>query len=190
MWVEILLGAIILIMLIYILFAKGGLARAQTHQQELDAQREELRMLREANEALRGTLGINEEGKTERREDLFQFVRDLEGLRGAIAGSKVSQSMLYSRYRLNPGPELFEQVLKARQSIDPIVKRRLADEILVGEAGRSIMRSLNSGATIESAAAEAGMPLAVAKGQITRLQILGYLDSSLKPTVRGREALV
>lgn len=190
MWTEIFLGAIIIVMLIYILFAEGGSAKAKKLRQELESQREELRMLREANEALRGTLGISEEGKTERREDLFQFVRDLESLRGAIAGSRVSQAMLYGRYRLNPGPELFEQILKARQSIDPAVKRRLADEILVGEAGRSIMRSLNSGASIETAAAEAGMPLAVAKGQITRLQILGYLDSSLKPTMRGREALI
>jgi hypothetical protein len=79
--------------------------------------------------------------------------------------------------------------MDARPNIDPAVKRRLADEILVGEAGRTIMKSLDRGASIDRAASAAGMPLIVAKGQIRRLQILGYLDSRLKPTELGRRAL-
>jgi hypothetical protein len=71
-----------------------------------------------------------------------------------------------------------------------VVKGRLTDEMLVGEIGRTIMKSLDSGDTIERAADNAGVPLVVAKGQITRLQILGYLDSRLKLTERGRYALI
>jgi hypothetical protein len=52
------------------------------------------------------------------------------------------------------------------------------------------MKSLDAGTSIEKAADEAGMPLSVAKGQVTRLRTLEYLDSRLKPTARGRKALV
>jgi hypothetical protein len=52
------------------------------------------------------------------------------------------------------------------------------------------MKGLNSGRTIEEAAADAGVPVAVAKGQIIRLQMLGYLDSRLKPTEKGLLAMI
>ncbi len=76
-----------------------------------------------------------------------------------------------------------------RAKLDPAVKERIADEFLVGEVGRGLMRGLERGLTIERAAAEVGVPLAVAKGQIRRLQILGYMDGSLKPTELGWRAL-
>ncbi|MFH1821516.1 MAG: hypothetical protein ABH852_03630 [Methanobacteriota archaeon] len=187
-WIEVFMSAIILLLLGWILYTGGG-PRQRKLQQEVIAQRDELRVLREANESLRSSLGISEEGKLRRHQEIFQFVRDLESLRGAIAGSTISQKVLASKYNVGTGPELFAKIMDARPGIDAVVKRRLADEVLVGEAGRTIMKSLNAGASIDKAASNAGMPLIVAKGQIRRLQILGYLDSRLKPTESGHKAI-
>ncbi len=187
-WVEIFLVAVILVLFGWIIYGSAGSRRGKLHQ-EIISQREELRVLREANESLRSTLGISEEGKLRRHQEIFQFVRDLESLRGAIAGSTISQKVLNSKYGGGTPLEILAKVTDARPGIDAAVKRRLADEILVGEAGRTIMRSLDAGATIDRAASNAGMPLIVAKGQIRRLQTLEYLDSRLKPTEVGRKAL-
>ncbi len=188
-WIEIFLIAVILIMFGWIIYNGPGISRKNRLKQEVIAQRDELRVLRDANESLRNSLGISEEGKLRRHQEIFQFVRDLESLRGAIAGSTISQKVLNSKYGSGTGPELFEKIMGARPGIDAAVKRRLADEVLVGEAGRTIMKSLDTGASIDRAASNAGMPLIVAKGQIRRLQTLGYLDQRLKPTETGRKAI-
>lgn len=187
-WIEIFLAAVILLLVGWILYSGGGRRQGKL-QGEVTAQRDELRVLREANESLRSSLGISEEGKLRRYQEIFQFVLDLESLRGAIAGSTISQKVLASKYNVGTGPELFDKIMEARPGIDTAVKRRIADEILVGEAGRTIMKSLDSGASIDRAASNAGMPLIVAKGQIRRLQTLGYLDSRLRPTEAGRKAI-
>ncbi len=186
----IILGAIIIVLLAWIILSRTGFSRPRKLQQRIETQNQELMVLKEANESLRSSLGISEDGALKREKEIYQFVRDLEGLRGAIAGSKISQKVLFDKYNSPPGPELFQNILNARPGIDPAVRRRLADEILVGEAGRSIMKSLDTGASIDRAANAAGMPLIVAKGQIRRLQTLGYLDSRLKPTDNGRKAML
>lgn len=188
-WIEMFLVAVILIMFGWILYNGPGISRKSKLKQEVVAQRDELRVLREANDSLRSSLGISEEGKLRRHQEIFQFVRDLESLRGAIAGSTISQKVLNSKYSVGTGPELFAKIMEARPGIDAVVKRRIADEMLVGEAGRTIMKSLEAGASIDRAASNAGMPLIVAKGQIRRLQTLGYLDSRLKTTEAGRKAI-
>lgn len=188
MWIVAFLVAIIILLMGMILFGGGGVSRQRRLQREISALSEELRRTQEANEALRGSLGIGTEARAGRYKDMLEFARDLDCLRSAIAGSKICERGLAKKYNANPGPELLERIL-ARPGIDPILKQRLADEMLVGEVGKAIMRSLDAGGTLERAAADAGVPLVVAKGQITRLQILGYLDARLKPTERGREAL-
>lgn len=190
MWLEIGLVAVIIILLAYIIISRGSASKQRGLKQELDARREELRMLRQANKTSYNKLSVDEDELTISREELFQLVRDLEGLRSAIAGSRVSRKMLTDRYNLEPGRKLFDQIMKAGRHIDPKLKNRLADEILVGESGRVMMKSLDAGASVEEAANRVGMPLVVAKGQITRLRILEYVDSSLKTTKRGKRALV
>jgi len=187
-WIEIFLVAIIFLLLGWILYYGGGIKQRRL-QEQVRSQQEELRILKEANEALRRSQGLSKEGQLRQHKEIFQFIRDLESLRGAIAGSTISKKFLFDKYESEPGPELFAKIMEARPSIDPVVKQRLADEILVGEAGRTIMKSLDSGASIDRAASEAGMPLIVTKGQIRRLQILGYLDSRLRPTAAGRKAM-
>lgn len=188
-WVEALLVVIILLLLGIILFSGGGITRRRELMREVDSLRKEVQRLQEANEALRSSLGVGAETRARRFGDLFGMVRELEELRCAIAGSSVCQRALTQKYSIAPGPELLERILAARPEMDSAAKRKLADEMLVGGVGRSILRSLDAGIPLERAASDAGMPLVVARGQVTRLQILGYLDTRLKLTERGREAL-
>jgi hypothetical protein len=187
--VEAFLVIIILLLLGMILFSGGGIARRRELLREVNSLRDEVKRLQDANEALRGRLGIGAEARVRHFGDLFELVRDLEGLRCAIAGSSACRQVLTQKYGAALGPELLKRILVARPSIDSAAKRKLADELLVGEVGRSILRSLNAGALLEKAASDAGVPVVVARGQVKRLQILGYLDTRLKLTDRGREAL-
>ena len=189
-WLIVSLVAIVVVLVAWIIFFWGGGAYKQRRsQREIGALREELQRTQEINDALRKSLGVGTGARLKQHGDLAEFVRDLESLRCAIAGSKICQTMLSKKYNMDPGPGLLERIL-ARPGVDFVVKGRLADEMLVGEIGRTIMNSLDSGNTMERAAANAGVPLVVAKGQITRLQILGYLDSRMKLTERGRYALI
>ncbi len=186
MWIVIFLAAIIILLMGVILFGGGGVARQRKLRGEISALREELERTKEANEALRRSLvgGI----RAQRYEDLIELVKDLVRMRSAIAGSKVCQAVLAKKYNMEPGPQLLDKILVG-YGLDPALKQGLADEILVGDAGKTIMRSLSAGNTLERAAEDAGVPLVVAKGEIRRLQILEYLDARLKPTERGREVL-
>ncbi len=190
MWiVAFLVGIIVLLMTWMFFFGGAGVSHQRKLRREIERLREELGRLQEANEALRAKLGVGAEERFRRYGNLSEFVRDLESLRCAIAGSKICQATLSKKYGVDPGPELLKRILD-KPGVDPVVKNRLADELLVGEVGRTLMLNLDKGASIDRAAAEAGVPLMVARGQITRLQILGYLDSDLKPTEQGREALI
>ena len=190
MWVEALLVVIILILLGIILFSGGGIARRRVLSRQIDSLHKEMQRLQNANEALRSSLGIGSGMRVKRFADLFELVRDLETLRSAVAGSSTCQRVLTQKYGMDPGPELLKRILAARLWMDSAVKWRLADELLVGEVGRNILRSLNSGAPIDRAASKAGVPVAVARGQVRRLQVLGYLDNRIALTERGREALI
>ncbi|RLG57094.1 MAG: hypothetical protein DRN83_02630 [Hadesarchaea archaeon] len=190
MWIVVFLVGIIILLMAWILFFGGaGVTHQRKLRKEITRLKDELSRLQEANEALRATLGAGSEERLRRYGKLFEFIRDLESLRCAIAGSKICQASLSKKYDTIPGPDMLKRIL-AQPGVDPVIKNRLADELLVGEVGRALMLSLDKGFSIDKAAANAGVPLVVARGQITRLQILGYLDSHLKLTEQGREALV
>jgi len=178
LWVDVFLTLVIIALLGGLLYGRGGVVRQRKLQREL----QDLQKKLERYEKLKPDV------QTRASPALFDFVRDLEVLRCAIAGSKICQKTLYKKYRLQTGPDLLNRILQ-KAKLEPSVKARLADEFLVGEVGRGIMQSLERGATIERAAAEVGVPLVVAKGQVRRLQILGYLDNRLKPTESGWRAL-
>lgn len=190
MWIEALLVGIILILLGIILFSGGGIARKRVLSRQVDSLHKEIQRLENANEALRSSMGEGSGTRVKRFGDLFELVRDLEALRCAIAGSSTCKRVLAKKYGTDPGPELLKRILAARLWMDSAVKWRLADELLVGEVGRNILLSLNSGAPLDRAASNAGVPVAVARGQIRRLQVLGYLDNRVALTDRGREALI
>ncbi len=189
MWVTALLVVIILLLLGIILFSGGGIIRRRRLLREIGYLRSEMRRLQDANEALRGSVGVGTKERTERFGNLFELVKDLEYLRCAIGGSSACQRVLSQKYDVKPGSELLERILAAQPGMDPIAKRKFADELLVGEVGRSILRSLEGGARLEKAASDAGVPVSVSRAHVTILQTLGYLDTHLKLTDRGREAL-
>lgn len=176
-WVDILLMLMVIVLLGVMLFGRGGVIRQKKLERELEELKQKLAYYQRGQEP-----------PASLHPSLFDFVRDLESLRSAIAGSKISERSLYKKYRLHPGPRLLEKIL-IHTKLGPSLKERLADEFLVGEVGRGLMKALERGFTIERAAAEVGVPLVVAKGQIRRLQILGYLDGALKPTETGWRAL-
>lgn len=190
MWVEALLVVIILILLGIILFSSDGIARRRVLSSQVDSLHKEIKRLESANEALRSSMGMGSETRVKRFADIFELVRDLEALRCAIAGSSTCKQMLTKKYGMDMGPELLKRILAARLWMDSAVKQRIADELLVGEVGRAILRSLNSGAHLDRAASNAGVPVTIARGQIRRLQVLGYLDNRVALTNRGREALI
>ncbi|MEW6222843.1 MAG: hypothetical protein AB1476_06035 [Candidatus Hadarchaeota archaeon] len=182
MWIEIVLLAVIGVLLALLMFGRKGPEELAKLKKEKAALERELRLrsikISEARESK----------ETAEEAALYEFARDMESLRSAIAGSKISQRTLRRKYGVPPSPMLFAAILK-RSKLGDEMKARLSDEILVGEVGRSMMKSLISGSTIEKAAEEAGVPLIIAKGQITRLQVLGYLDTALRPTDIGRRAI-
>ncbi len=189
MLVEALLVVVILILLGIILFSGGGIMRRRKLSGEINSLRREVQRLQDANEALRGSVGVGTKERTESFGNLFEMVKDLEGLRCAIGGSSACQRVLSDKYGVKSGPELLERILAAQPGMDPIAKRRFANELLVGEIGRSILRSLGSGARLEKAASDAGVPVSVSRTHVTVLQTLGYLDAHLKLTDQGRKAL-
>ncbi len=190
MWVEALLVVVILILLGIILFSGGSIARRRVLSRQVGSLHKEMQRLENANEALRSSMGVGSETRVKRFGDLLELVRDLEALRGAIAGSSTCKRVLTQKYSMDPGPELLKRILAARLWMDSAVKWRLADELLVGEVGRNILQSLDSGAPIDRAAIKAGVPVTVVRGQVRRLQVLGYLDNRVALTERGREALI
>ncbi|MEM3402398.1 MAG: hypothetical protein QW179_03185 [Candidatus Hadarchaeales archaeon] len=179
---EVILMVLVIVLLALQLFGGGSIVRRRQLEREVESLRARIKEMEEAKSAQ------SRRAETKLSPDIFGFARDLETLRSAIAGSRICQKILQKKYRLPPGAELLKKIMSS-YAIDQVTKERLADEFLVGEVGRGIMNSLKTGKTIERAAAEVGVPILVAKGQIARLQILGYLDNKLKITPLGERAL-
>lgn len=189
MWQEAFLVLVILALLAWVLFSGGGTFRTRRIKAEINGLREELAKMRSINEALRNRLDSEQGGKAKSLVDLCELARDLEILRSAAAGSTTCQRELAEKYGIQPGPELIDRILATKPKIDRTVKKKLAHELLVGGVGKMILRGLSASVPIERAAGDAGVPVVIAKDQVKRLRILGYLDDRLKLTERGREAL-
>ena len=186
---EALLVLIILALLAILLFSGGGVFRARRLSAEVDTTREELRHMQAANEALRGSLDTRRDERARSLAEVVELARDLETLRSAVAGSTVCQKTIVKKYGTEPSPELVSRILAARSRVESVTKRRIAHELLVGEVGREMLRAFRVGRSVGQASADAGIPLVVGRGQVKRLQILGYLDDRLELTELGREAL-
>lgn len=189
MIVEVLLVLIIFVLLAILLFSGGGVFRVRRLSAEADDMREELGRLQAANEALRGSLDTRRDNRARALAEVLELTRDLETLRSAAAGSTTCKESIVGKYGAQLSPELVARILTARPSVDAMTKRRIANELLVGEVGRTFLLAMRAGRTIGQASADAGVPVVVGKGQVKRLQILGYLDDRLGLTDRGREAL-
>ncbi|MEM2874527.1 MAG: hypothetical protein QW567_00660 [Candidatus Hadarchaeales archaeon] len=180
---------IILVLAWWILVVDRRMLNYLKMRREMEALRAELARVQGLNKALMGEAGIGAVSRARRNQALFEFVRDLEALRTAVAGAKTAQEYLEKKYGVKVGEELLNRII-ANPGVESSVKTGIADEMLVGEVGRALMKGLNAGKTIEDAAAGVGIPVAVARGQVIRLQMLGYLDSRLKPTEKGLQAML
>lgn len=189
MWMEALLVIIILILLAWSLFSGGGAFKVRRLSADVKGLQGELARIRAVNDALRASLDGKESQRVKSLGDMCELARDFECLRSAIAGSSPCQKILSSKYGAQPSPELVDRILTSKPGVDLAMKRRLANELLVGEVGRDLLHGLAEGKSIEQTAGDADIPVVVARGQIKRLQVLGYLDDRLELTERGREAL-
>ncbi|MEM2878778.1 MAG: hypothetical protein QXG10_04480 [Candidatus Hadarchaeales archaeon] len=177
------------LLFVFILMTNRKLSRYQKLKQENETLRNEVAKLKTVNRTLMSNAGIGPLSRAKRNQVLFEFIRDLEAVRAAVAGAKVAQETLERKYGLKPGEELLNRIL-ANPEIETSVKNGIADEILVGEVGRTLMKCLEKGMTIDEASEKAGVPLSVARGQVIRLQLLGYIDSRLKPTEKGNQSII
>jgi len=189
-WIELLLALIIVVLVIWMIFPGGANFPPQRLALQLRRARKEIDRLREINEVLRANLDAARSERTRLFSELCTIASELEQLKAALEGSRRAEEELKQKYGVEPGPESLERILASAPRIDLQIRRRLANEILVGDVGRALMNSLNSGAPISVAATEAEIPLSVAKNKIRVLQTLGYLDERLRLTELGQEALV
>jgi hypothetical protein len=189
MIVEVLLVLIIFVLLAILLFSGGGIFRVRRLSAEANDAREELRQMQAANEALRGSFDTRRDNRARALADVLELTRDLETLRSAAAGSTTCQKSIVGKYGVQLSPQLVTRILAARPNVDAMTKRKIAHELLVGEVGRKFLHAMRAGRTIGQASADAGVPVVVGKGQVKRLQILGYLDERLGLTNLGLEAL-
>ncbi len=189
MIVEVLLVLIILVLLALLLFSGGGVFRVRRLSAEVNSMSEEVRRLQEANDALRGSLDTRRGERWKSIAEVVELARDLETLRSAVAGSTVCQKSIVEKYGTEPSQELVRRILAARPRVESVTKRKIAHELLVGEVGREMLRAFRAGRSVGQASADAGIPVVVGKGQVKRLQVLGYLNDRLGLTELGSEAL-
>ncbi len=187
--VEAILVLIILVLLAIILFSGGGIFRVRKLSSDIDKLRGEIKRLQSVNESLRENIDSTDDKRLKDFAELTTLVRELENVEMALAGSSSIRQQLVAKYGVEIGPEIIDGILARSARVDPAIKERLVKEILVGDTGRILLKSMSSGATVDRAAADAGLPTIVAKNQIRGLQILGYLDDRMELTSCGRDAL-
>jgi hypothetical protein len=187
--VEAILVLIILVLLAIILFSGGGIFRMRKLSSDIDKLRGEIKRLQSVNESLRENIDSTDDKRLKDFAELTTLVRELENVEMALAGSSSIRQQLVAKYGVEIGPEIVDGILARSARVDPAIKERLVKEIFVGDTGRILLKSMSSGATVDRAAADAGLPTIVAKNQVRGLQILGYLDDHMELTSRGRDAL-
>jgi len=184
--VEVILVAIIVVLLSWIFLPGWKLIERRKLAEEMNKLEREIRRLSDENVKLKAELFRKPEEEANEAEKISCLVRDLERLRSAMAGAKTSWEELQKKYGTDAGPELVKRILQSQPGVSWILKEKLAQEILVGEVGRSVLRALASSPSIENASVKSGAPLAIVKNEIKRLQTLGYLDDKLNPTDLGK----
>ena len=187
--VEAILVFIILVLLAIMLFSGGGIYRTRALSDEINKLRAEIKRLRSVNESLRDNIDSTDEKKSKDFAELCTLARELENVEMALLGSSTIRRQLTGKYGMEISPEMVDKILAGGTRVDAAIKERLAKEILVGDAGKILLKSVSAGSTIEGAAADAGLPPVVARNQIRGLQVLGYLDDRMQLTSRGRSAL-
>jgi hypothetical protein len=187
--IEILLAAALLVVLGWIFLPGWKVLEGRRLALRVNRLEGEVRKLTQENLRLREEVLKRPEQEKAETGKVSSLVRDLEALRSAIAGAKISLEMLQKKYGLEPGPQLLTKILQSQPDLSWALRERLAQDILVGEVGRAVLRSLASSSSLDQASATSGVPLAVVKSEVRRLQTLGYLDERLGLTQLGKMSL-
>ncbi|MEM2865821.1 MAG: hypothetical protein QW098_01585 [Candidatus Hadarchaeales archaeon] len=186
---ELLLAAIVVVVLGWIFLPGWKVLEGRRLAVKVNRLEGELRKLQQENLRLREEIMRRPEHEKMEVGKVSSLVRDLEALRSAIAGAKVSLDRLHKKYGLGPSPELLTKILQSQPELSWAMRERLAQDILVGEVGRAVLRALASSPSLDQASASSGVPLAVVKSEVRRLQTLGYLDDRLGLTQLGKMSL-
>ncbi|MCQ8898505.1 MAG: hypothetical protein NQU48_03605 [Hadesarchaea archaeon] len=186
---EILLALLLLVVLGWIFLPGWKVLEGRRLALRVNRLEGEVRKLTQENLRLREEVLKKPEQEKAETGKISALVRDLEALRSAIAGAKVSLERLQKKYGLGPGPELLTKILQSQPDLSWALRERLAQDILVGEVGRAVLRSLASSSSLDQVSATSGVPLAVVKSEVRRLQTLGYLDEKLSLTQLGKMSL-
>lgn len=186
---EILLALLLLVVLGWIFLPGWKVLEGRRLALRVNRLEGEVRKLTQENLRLREEVLKKPEQEKAETGKISALVRDLEALRSAIAGAKVSLERLQKKYGLGPGPELLTKILQSQPDLSWALRERLAQDILVGEVGRAVLRSLTSSSSLDQVSATSGVPLAVVKSEVRRLQTLGYLDEKLSLTQLGKMSL-
>jgi len=186
---EILLAALVLVVLGWIFLPGWKVLEGRRLALRVNRLEGEIRKLTQENLRLREEVLKKPEQEKAETGKVSALVRDLEALRSAIAGAKISLERLQKKYGVGPGPELLTKILQSQPDLSWALRERLAQDILVGEVGRAVLGSLASSSSLDQVSATSGVPLAVVKSEVRRLQTLGYLDERLALTQLGKMSL-
>lgn len=189
LWIEITLAVIILALLSWIYYIKGW----NTDRRDLIEEKRELEdrilSLEQTNETLRESLSSTADRTSRPLKRILSVAQDLIKVRDAGLGSRKARVFIEDKYDTKLSPVLIKKVLSSIDNVNPPLKRRLAHEILVGDIGRYILKSINEGKSLNRAAEKSGVPLRVVKQRARLLKETGYLDNKLNLTELGNEAL-
>lgn len=189
LWIEIILGLIIVLLLLWIYYSGGGTLKTKRLTDRIKELREENEALKETNEALRSGLSSSSERYSRPIALAGGLIEELMRVKEAIRGSNSAKKTLAEKYDEEISPQLIQNILASKKNISSPLKRRLTHEILVANIGRDILKGLDQGKSLEDSVAEAGVPLRIGKEHVKLLKETGYLDNKLNLTDWGTEAI-
>ena len=189
LWISLLLGIIVAILLFWIYYSGGGTTKAREYKKRVEELEEENRLLKETNETLRSGMESNTESSMKIVGRVNQLVRNLVRVKDALKGSDKARDLIEEEYGIEIGPRLVREIFSREKSIHIIMKRKIANEVFLGEIGRDILRGIDEGKGTKKAFVEAGIPIRVGNERLKILKEVGYLDRKLNLTEWGSEVL-
>lgn len=189
MVVIILLILIIAALVLWIYYTGGGTLRTRELTQRISELEEENETLRKLNRTIRSGFESSSEKISRPVIKASNLIESLIRVKEALKGSKTAKQFLENKYENEIGQGLIQEILASVEGISMPVRRRLAHEILVGDIGKDMLRSIKEGDSVTDAAANAGVPLRIGKERVRILKETGYLDNKLNLTDWGVEAL-
>lgn len=189
MWIEAFLIAVIALLLFWIYYSRGGTFKSLELKNRVEELEKENEDLRGANRGLRQSFSEASERLSRPVEKACRLTERLVKVRDAVKGSSSVGEDIEEEFGAEMGPELVRKILASEEGIGIPLKKRLVQEILVGEIGRQILKGLRQEETVEDISADIGVPLRVCRERVRILKETGFLDNKLNLTKWGEETL-